>query len=234
MASTSFPLVLTREQSRLLDQKATAEYHLASIVLMENAGRGVADVVCQLKLGPRVAICCGKGNNAGDGFVIARHLDLRGFDVAVYLWADEAQLPPDAAANLRAVRAAGIRCFNYAQAANWEELATGLRNADVIIDSLLGTGAQGAVRPPLDRAIDVLNQSGVPMVAVDLPSGLDCDTGAAAQHTIRAAHTCTFVAPKPGLLIAAAAPYVGQLHVLDIGAPRKLLEEFRTRTAEHS
>ncbi|MEX0979020.1 MAG: NAD(P)H-hydrate epimerase, partial [Pirellulales bacterium] len=90
---------------------------------------------------------------------------------------------------------------------------------------LLGTGDTGDPRPPYDRFIDAINAQQAPVMAVDLPSGLDCDTGVAARHTIRAAHTCTFVAAKPGFLVPAAATYTGQVHVLDIGAPRKLVEE---------
>jgi NAD(P)H-hydrate epimerase len=89
----------------------------------------------------------------------------------------------------------------------------------------LGTGARGEPRPPLDAVIDQINGSGVPVLAVDLPSGLDCDTGQAARHTIRAAATCTFLGAKPGFLVPGAEQYTGRVHVLDIGAPRKLVEE---------
>jgi NAD(P)H-hydrate epimerase len=94
-----------------------------------------------------------------------------------------------------------------------------------IVDSLLGTGATGEPRPPYDVAIARINASGKQVLAVDLPSGLDCDTGQPATHTIRAAHTCTFVAEKPGFLVPGAEEFTGEVHVLDIGAPRKLVEE---------
>jgi NAD(P)H-hydrate epimerase len=93
-----------------------------------------------------------------------------------------------------------------------------------IVDALLGTGARGEPRPPLDAAIDQLNAAPAPKLAVDLPSGLDCDTGTAARHTIRATETCTFVAAKPGFFAPGAEQYVGRLHVLDIGAPRQAIE----------
>ena len=96
---------------------------------------------------------------------------------------------------------------------------------DWIVDALLGTGARGEPRPPLDAVIDQLNGASAKRLAVDLPSGLDCDTGAAARHTIRAAETCTFVAMKRGFTIPGAAQYTGRIHVLDIGAPRCLVEE---------
>ncbi|MHB8898069.1 MAG: NAD(P)H-hydrate epimerase, partial [Thermoguttaceae bacterium] len=91
--------------------------------------------------------------------------------------------------------------------------------------ALLGTGARGEPRPPLDAVIDQLNASRVPILAVDVPSGLDCDTGRPARHTIRAVHTCTFVTPKIGYLKPSAQPFLGQLHVLDIGTPAKLVDE---------
>jgi NAD(P)H-hydrate epimerase len=97
--------------------------------------------------------------------------------------------------------------------------------ADWIVDALLGTGARGEPRPPLDAVIDQINAAAAPTLAIDLPSGLDCDTGEPARHTIRAAQTCTFVAAKPGFLTPGAEQFTGCVHVLDIGAPRRLVEE---------
>ncbi len=215
--------MLTRQQVRELDRRAIEEFGVPGIVLMENAGRGVAETICQLGLPGPVVICCGKGNNAGDGLVIARHLENRGYGVHVLLWAAPEELPPDAATNLRIVQTSGIP-LDVLGADHWQSvLEEALATAGTLVDALLGTGARGEPRPPLDAVIGRMNASGRPIVAVDLPSGLDCDTGEAATHTIRAGHTCTFVAPKPGLVLASAAPYVGRLHVIDIGAPRKLL-----------
>jgi NAD(P)H-hydrate epimerase len=190
---------------------------------MENAGRGVADVLCRLGIAGPVVICCGKGNNAGDGFVIARHLDLRGHAVRVLLWAEASELVGDAAANFRILQktAVPIEIFgNRHDAVRLENLLTG---ASWIVDALLGTGARGEPRPPFDAVIDQLNAAPIPKLAIDLPSGLDCDTGVPASHTICAAETCTFVTAKPGFLAPTAAPYVGRLHVLDIGQPRGLV-----------
>jgi NAD(P)H-hydrate epimerase len=103
-----------------------------------------------------------------------------------------------------------------------------------LVDALLGTGAVGPPRPPLDAVIDQLNASGKPIVAVDLPSGLDCDTGQPAAHTIRAARTMTLVALKPGFLAPGAQTYTGQVEVLTIGAPRKLIDELIARAQVRS
>ncbi len=193
-------LVLTRNQVRQLDRRAIQEYGISGLVLMENAGRGTADVLCGLLSKPSpigrgqgegaVVIVCGKGNNGGDGFVIARHLGLRGIDVRVLLLADPKDLTGDAAANYQIIAKAGLRIVPFA--------ASEIAGATWLVDAMLGTGATGEPKPPLAESIDAMNASGVPILAVDVPSGLDCDTGAAAKHTIRASHTCTFVAAKPG------------------------------------
>jgi NAD(P)H-hydrate epimerase len=219
---------LTREQSRLVDRLAIEEYGMTGLVLMENAGRGVADVLCQLGIAGPVVICCGKGNNAGDGFVIARHLDLRGHAVRVLLWAEVGELTGDAAANFHILQKTNVPIEIFGNRHDAARLENFLKDAAWIVDGLLGTGARGEPRPPFDAVIDQLNAASTPKLAIDLPSGLDCDTGEAASHTIRAVETCTFVTAKPGFLVPAALPYVGRLHVLDIGQPRGLVERIST------
>jgi NAD(P)H-hydrate epimerase len=217
-------LALTREQSRRVDQIAVEQYGFSGLVLMENAGRGAADVLCRLGIDGPVAVCCGRGNNAGDGFVLARHLDLRGHRVRVLLWAAPEELTPDAAANFHILAKTDVPIEVLVAEIDPQRLSPLLDGAAWIVDALLGTGARGEPRPPLDSIIDRLNAAAAPKLAIDLPSGLDCDTGRPARHTIRAAETCTFVAAKRGFFEPAAAPYVGRLHVLDIGVPRKLVE----------
>ncbi len=209
---------------------------MSGLVLMENAGRGVADVLCRLaeseaggrrsaaRVPRRVVVCCGKGNNAGDGFVIARHLDLRGHEVRVLVWAEAAELTGDAGTNLDILRRSGVPIEMQGDSHDADRLAELLAGAQWIVDALLGTGARGEPRPPLDAVIDQINAATAKRLAVDLPSGLDCDTGAAARHTIRADETCTFIATKRGFLTPGADRYTGRIHVLDIGAPRKLVE----------
>ncbi len=224
-------LALDRSQSRRLDRLAIEEFGLLGLVLMENAGRGVADKIVELGIDGPVAVCCGKGNNAGDGFVIARHLALRGHDAGVLLWGDPAELSEDAAVNFQIIRRSGLSIETFPASPATEPSRsdeTRIRRcfdrADWIVDAILGTGARGDPRPPLDRVIDLINQAACRRLAVDLPSGLDCDTGIPSDHTVRAEHTCTFVAPKAGFLSAAAPDYLGQVHVLDIGAPQEILD----------
>jgi NAD(P)H-hydrate epimerase len=243
--------VLSTALARQLDRRAVADYRVPSIVLMENAGRGVADKLGQLGIPGPVVVCCGSGNNGGDGLVIARHLDLRGATVKVLVfvppdrWHESPPVsggvlkaPPEAAA----IGLRGDSAVNYtivlrsgiplAVLTNADTLPGELHGAAWVVDALLGTGSHGEPRAPLDAVIAAVNAAGVPVLAVDLPSGLDAETGHAARQTIRAAHTCTFVAAKPGFLAPEAAQFTGAVHVLDIGAPRRLVEEtFQAATA---
>jgi NAD(P)H-hydrate epimerase len=211
---------LTRAQVREVDRRATEEFGVPGIVLMENAGRGAAELLLSLGVKGPVTICCGKGNNGGDGFVIARHLDNRGISVDVLLFARPQQLSGDAAVNCRIIERARVPLMVEPDTA---AVTKKLAEAQWIVDALFGTGLTGAVRPPLDGVIAAINSSGKPVLAVDIPSGLDCDTGQPLGATVRATHTATFVAPKVGFGLAAANEWLGQVHVIDIGAPRAVL-----------
>ncbi len=222
---------LSRTEVREIDQRAMLEYGIPGLVLMENAGRGVVDKICQFGIDGPVLICCGKGNNGGDGLVIARHLDLRRVTVEVLLFANPAELTGDALTNYQIVAKTEIPltiCDDATEPApNWRHLLSEkARRAGWIVDALLGTGATGEPRYPLNLAIEYINRAQRPVIAVDVPSGLDCDTGKPATATIRATHTCTFVGKKLGFHLPEAEPYVGVMHVLDIGAPRELVEEY--------
>ncbi len=222
--------VLSRAKIREIDRRAVQDYGMTGLVLMENAARGTADVLCRLMeddfraSGP-VTIVCGKGNNGGDGFAIARHLDIRLVIANVLLLCDPQELAGDAAENFAIIEKSGLSIECFAAPLDGKRFNAVISGSAWLVDAILGTGATGEPKSPLAQAIDRMNASGVPILAVDLPSGLDCDTGAAAKHTIRASHTCTFVAAKPGFFAAGANQFVGKLHVLDIGAPRKLVEE---------
>jgi NAD(P)H-hydrate epimerase len=213
-------IYLTRAQVRDVDRRAIEAFGVPGVVLMENAGRGAAKLLLSLGARGPVAICCGKGNNGGDGFVIARHLDNREIAVRVLLFARPDQLTGDAAINCRIIEQTGIPLVAEPDTAT---LTTTLAQAAWIVDALFGTGLTGAVRPPLDGVIGAINSSGKPVLAVDIPSGLDCDTGLPLGATVRAAHTVTFVAPKIGFAQPAAREWLGQVHVVDIGAPRAAL-----------
>ena len=216
-------MILTREQTRELDRRAIEEFGVPGIVLMENAGRGMAELLRALGINGPVAICCGKGNNGGDGFVIARHLDNAGFRVRVLLFADPAQLSGDAAVNYRILAASGIAREIFADPSlDEEKLRRELASADWIVDALFGSGLRGSVGPPFDRVFAAVNDCGVRVFAVDIPSGLDCDTGLPLGIAVRARHTATVAAMKKGFLHPSAAEWLGQIHLIDMGAPRAL------------
>src|SRR5262245_31185346 len=212
---------LTRSQVRQVDRRAIDEFGMSGLVLMENAGRGCAEVLVRLGVQGPVAIACGKGNNAGDGFVVARHLDLCRIAVRVLLLFPPEELAGDALANYRIVERSGI-AIRLCQ--NAGDLAQSVAGAEWLVDALLGTGAVGPPRPPLDEAIRVLNAALGRKLAIDLPSGLECDTGIPGDPTFCADHTCTFVAAKTGFANPVASPFLGEVHVVDIGAPRGLVE----------
>jgi NAD(P)H-hydrate epimerase len=220
------PRPLARDEVRAIDRRAADELGLPTLVLMENAGRGAAALVGEaLRLAPpaRVAILCGPGNNGGDGGVVARHLDAQGYSVRVLWLADPGRLAPDAAVQHGILSRSGIDQRTWTGAFDPDALAASLADADAIVDGLLGTGLTRPVEGPLALAIAAVNAAGRPVLALDLPSGLDADAGAPLGVAVRADHTATFVAPKLGFAAPGAATYTGTVHVVDIGVPRCLI-----------
>jgi NAD(P)H-hydrate epimerase len=215
-------MFLSRDEVRAVDRRAIEQYGVPGVVLMENAGRGAAEILVGLGARGPVRICAGKGNNGGDGFVIARHLDIQQVPVRVLLFARTEQLTGDAATNFRIVEKAGLPITVFGDV-NEQALTAEFATSDWVVDALFGTGLTGPVRPPFDRVIAAINTSGARVLAVDIPSGLDCDTGRPLGATVRAEHTVTFVAPKKGFAEPEAKEWLGQVHVVGIGAPRAAL-----------
>lgn len=213
--------MLTRAQVRELDQRAITEFGIPGVVLMENAGRGVVDVMLQLNIAGPVHIVCGKGNNGGDGFVIARQLDVHGITAVIHCCCPAEELTGDAAINYRIVEKSGFRIVPFTDAG---ALAEQLSSASWIVDALLGTGLTGEVREPFHSIIQTMNDAVKPILAVDLPSGLDADTGEPLGIAVRAQQTVTFVALKKGFLNPRSTQYTGEVHVAHIGVPRRLIE----------
>lgn len=223
------PLKLSRAQVRDVDTRAFRDYGIPGLVLMENAGRNAAELLLSLGVHGPVVIVAGKGNNGGDGSVIARHLKNQNIDVRFLLAADPAELSGDARVNYRILQHADWAGDVWEQTVTPDNLAEFLAPAEWILDALLGTGATGSPREPHATLIRAINSSAQKntrkkILAVDLPSGLDCDTGLPADPCIRAHHTATFVAPKIGFVQPTAAPHLGSVHVLDIGIPHVMLD----------
>jgi NAD(P)H-hydrate epimerase len=225
---------MTRAQVRRFDQLAIERLGIPGVVLMENAGRQVADAVLDLieldlQLIPSdatVAVLCGGGNNGGDGYVIARHLHNQGARVRAYAFKAIDQLQGDAAVHARIVQRMGlVEAMDDQDAVLKHE--SQVLGSHVLVDALLGTGFAGGVRPEMARAIGLCleaKQRGARVVAVDLPSGLDCDTGQPATPCVQADVTVTFVARKVGFDVPEAAEFIGEVIVADIGAPMELAE----------
>ena len=209
---------MSRDEVRAFDRHAIEQLGIPPCVLMENAGRGAAHVLQSLGIRGPIVLCCGKGNNGGDGLVMARHLANWGCDVLSLLFAKPDELSPEAALQWNIVQKMGLAAQIWAdKQVDEAKLASVLAGADWIVDALFGTGLTGPARAPADRVIDIINAGGKRVLAVDIPSGLDCDTGEPLGAAIRAEHTVTFVAPKLGYRNPAAAAYTGRVDVVDIG-----------------
>ncbi|MGQ9630388.1 MAG: NAD(P)H-hydrate dehydratase [bacterium] len=212
--------VLSVEESRAMDGYAIEGLKIPGIVLMENAGRNIAQYILE-NYGDRErpVIVAGRGNNGGDGFVVARHLFNRGVNPKIVLLGECEGVRGDARVNLDIARAMGIPIFEVRGEEVPDEAREWILESDLIVDAMLGTGSKGAPRGAFAEIIPLINGLGKPIVAVDIPSGLDGDTGATPGVCVRATDTVTMVAPKPGLLLFPGAKNVGRLKVVDIGAP---------------
>jgi NAD(P)H-hydrate epimerase len=227
------PLSLTRAQVREIDRRAIDGFGLPGVVLMENAGRGCAELAMTLNPDRRpTTILCGPGNNGGDGFVMARHLDNRGWPVHCHVFAKNNHTPGDADVFFDVLFTSGIPFTQY----HPDHFGTTQRDhvtkkcfapGTWVVDALFGTGLSRPLGPPFDWLVGRINESALGVLAVDVPSGLDCDSGEPLGPTVRATHTATFVAPKRGFLNPDSSAFTGEIHVLDIGVPRKLVDEYR-------
>lgn len=221
--------LVTAAEMKELERIAIEDYGLPSLVLMENAGRHVAEVVRQVLGDVRdktVTIFIGKGNNGGDGLVAARHLVNMGAEVKLLALADMEDFSENAAVNLGIWHKMGQKVYSLLHGDGINIARLILMNTDLIVDAVYGTGFKGKVGEKAGRIFEALNGSGKPIVAVDIPSGLEADSGKVSDSCIQAGHTVTFGLPKLGLLLEPGADYVGNLHVVDISIPAGLVEKY--------
>ncbi len=246
---------LSRQEVRELDVEAARELALPTLILMENAGRGAAAWLAELAAGmlpqaaarpfssqlpgvdpeqqprsPRFLILCGPGNNGGDGGVVARHLDAWGFSTRTVWFTKRELLRGDAETQWKILDRSRVNVLTWYDAhpddPQPKELDALMADADWLVDGLLGTGLTRPVEGALRTVVEVMNGSGKPILALDLPSGLDADKGVPLGVAIQARATATFVAPKLGFAVPGAADYTGEVAVIDIGLPRRMLEPF--------
>lgn len=217
------------DQVREFDRQTMDEIGIPGIVLMENAGVAATNLFCahfvDVFPGP-VVVLAGKGNNGGDGYVMARHLLNRGWQVVTLILAESEAISGDAAHNLRAL----IACGGFVEFCPEEtslDLALESLNVRVIIDALFGTGLSSPVRGHYARAIDWINGKGYPVFSVDIPSGIDATNGRVLGRAVKAKETVTFAVGKVGQVLAPGCEYVGRLHVADIGIPPQVTSRGR-------
>ncbi|MGI6712124.1 MAG: NAD(P)H-hydrate dehydratase [Bacillota bacterium] len=221
--------LVTAEEMRFLDQAAINEYGIPGIILMENAGLAVVNTIKDHFKGnvaqKRIIVFAGKGNNGGDGFVVARHLYNAGADVKIFLLCRPEELQGDAAINWKIIRKMNIRYQVVINERDINLVKIGLMYSELIVDAIFGTGFQGAVQGMAANVIQLVNEAGKPVVAVDLPSGVEANTGCVWGACIKATYTVTFALPKIGLVLDPGARFTGKLVVGDISMPPQLIAQ---------
>lgn len=212
--------VLSRAEMRAFDTQASVACHVPSLLLMENAGRGAADIIsAELPgKGARVVVVCGAGNNGGDGFVVARRLLTLGHDPRVYLLVKPERLKGDALANYQSFVGVAGNVVEL-EPNQLSLLASALEGASAVVDAVFGTGLDREISGFMRYAIEFMNGARCPVFALDIPSGIDADTGAALGVAVRARTTITFAHPKLGLFLPSGLGHAGTVHTVDIGVP---------------
>ncbi len=212
---------MTRQEIRAVDAWAINTLGVPGVVLMENAGRSCAELIKE-KLAktarPKVCIFCGTGNNGGDGYVIARHLLNSGFEVSVVICGLRDKIKGDAKINLDILERLSQKIEQLNLNADIAgQVKTFAEGADMIVDAIFGTGLAGQLSKEYVHLVENINSQNKPVLAVDIPSGLDCDTGKPLGAAVKATYTVTFVALKKGFTEKASAEYTGQVFVASIG-----------------
>lgn len=220
-------LIATASEMAQLDRTTIEEIGIPGIVLMENAGRGAAAFYQEVYpdlMTRRIAIVAGSGNNGGDGFVLARLFHERGANVRVICLKPPEKLRGDALTNFQVVQNLGVPVFIWQENDDFNRQLQWIKETDVIVDAILGTGLNSEVRGLFRDVIEAINGLKIPVLAVDVPSGLDASTGRVLGTAIRAEATATFGLPKVGQLVEPGEQYVGRLEVVDIGIPSTVME----------
>ncbi len=220
---------VTASEMRKIDRAAAEEYGIPPILLMENAGRSVAEEASRLlkqKKGAKISIVCGKGNNGGDGLCAARHLDNIGFEVRVWLIGNTFNLSHDAAANYKIITKMGIPIAFVESKESTGALCREIKRSDLLIDAIFGTGLSRNVEEPYRSVINAINESKKPVLAVDIPSGLNADSGKVLGTCVKANVTVTLGLPKRAFRDKKTHAWTGEIVVADISIPRILTQQY--------
>ncbi|HTY13340.1 MAG TPA: NAD(P)H-hydrate epimerase [Candidatus Omnitrophota bacterium] len=207
---------VTSEQMAELDRHAIEDLGIPSLTLMENAGRETAEEAAKLSPGPKIAVICGKGNNGGDGFVAARYLAEKGFELLVVLLGRIGQIKPEPKTNALRMK---LPIHEAGDDKSFEVMKSKIADCGLIVDAIFGIGLDTPLKPPYPAIITWINSLNKSILAVDVPSGLNATTGQAMGAAVRAARTVTFAAAKTGFYLKDGPACTGEIVVKDIGIP---------------
>ena len=227
--------ILNAAQMREADRFTIEDIGIPSLVLMENAGRQVVaamEAAYESRLDGRVAVLCGRGNNGGDGFVVARTLLQRGIDTAVFVVGAVSDVRGDARTNLDILGRLGVTVVEVNDEQTWELHFSEISQCTLIVDALFGTGLQSPLSGMLETVVADVNASGIPIVSIDLPSGLSADTPHVIGDCIDASMTVTLAAPKLPLVLPPGEGHAGDVVIADIGIPHEVLDGLDGRKIE--
>ncbi len=227
--------VLNTQQMREADRQTIEEIGIPSVVLMENAGRqavAAMEAAFDDLSSSKVGVLCGRGNNGGDGFVVARTLAQRGIEAIVYLLGSVADVRGDARTNLEILGRVGVTVVEITNAQEWELHFSAVSECDLIVDAIVGTGFHGPLTGLLETVVADVNGLGVPVVAIDLPTGVSADSHEVEGEAIEASMTVTLAAPKLPLILPPADAYGGDLVIADIGIPAAVIDELEGPSLE--
>ncbi len=217
---------VTASEMQQIDEKAIRDYGIPSLILMENAGRACAEEARRFILSApnsQIAIFTGKGNNGGDGFVAARHFYNYNLNPVIFYFQKPSQMKPDPLTNFKILERMKVRLVDCSENIDWANVKKITQNSKLIIDSLFGTGLSKLIEEPFRTAIEIMNESKVSILAVDIPSGLNADTGEVMGVCVEAEMTVALALPKKAFMLASVKRYTGKVIIADISIPRELL-----------
>src|SRR5215470_3554124 len=227
--------VLNSAQMREADRRTTEDIGIPSLVLMENAGRQVVaalEAIHSELLDRHVAVLCGRGNNGGDGFVVARTLLQRGVDATVFVIGSLAEVRGDAGTNLEILGRLGVTVVEIGDEQSWELHFSEISQCTLIVDAIFGTGLKSALAGMMETIVADVNASSIPIVSIDLPSGLSADTPQVIGDCIDASMTVTLAAPKLPLVLPPGEEHAGDVVIADIGIPHEVIDGVEGRHIE--
>lgn len=226
--------IATAKEMAEMEERTFREYGISTLILMENAGLSIAEEVLALfkedKRNKRILVIAGKGNNGGDGFVAARHLYNNNLDVRVFLLGEEKEIKGDAKVNFEILKKLGVKINILSREEDLQRLEVSLFYADVVIDAIFGTGFKGKTHGIAQKTIETINKSSKTVISVDLPSGMEADSGKVEGNAIKADVTVTFGLPKKGFFLKEGPNFIGKLIVKDISFPLALRENSNLNT----